>query len=440
MSTESAPKYQQINTTKKQRPQRRSTGNASLILRASLNAHNLNQLAVEDEYEPELSFTGIYEQSVASRRDLVCRDPAAYIKSYRRYVIWNGLRFFIVTGLLLGMAITRQLQLYHHYNKNMCCFCYDLAYLHQSGSDKEVTQIFEWASCEYDIKGVSRSNITSDCSWTALPDAVQHDLLKVDNLSTKHDLFGARYYYIKTASIVFIFSAIYTLYSIYRACCKTKNLKQMVRNVLYQLLYNIIVSILCFYQILINYQYYKKYMKFPGATQNTPLPPDGRNYGECYINALDYPTETLIKTIMIIATTYIFVPCFVEIILFWCRNNICIKAIKRIYTRLTFGCCGIIVFTFIGIVGYYTFTVLEHFHLNATILIISMDVLLILSFFDIVFFKIRYYARLPFKKLTGICTKITKCICCYNRFVGAIDNDPIPYRERFPSEPVVSVV
>ena len=439
ITTDNVPNYQQINTEKKQRPQRRSTGNTSLILRASLNAHNLDRLAVDDEYEPELSFVDIYEQSIASRRDLVFRDPTAYVTSYKRYVIWNGMRFFIVTGLLLGMAIMRQLQLYHHYHANgntdLCCLCYDEAYIHQRGEHAKNALIFEWASCEYDINGVSQKSIIEDCSFKNVsPD----EFSKIQNLSTKHELFPAKFYYIITASIVFIISGFYSLYAIYRAHCKIKDTKKMFRDTLYQLLYNIIVSILCFYQILINYQYHIMHVKFGGATWNTPYPPIKE--GECYVNALTYPTETLIKTIMIIATTYIFVPCFIEIILFWCKHNYYIKVIKRIYTRLTFGGCGIIVFTFLGIVGYYTYRVLRYFHWNATVLIIGMDVLLILSFFDIVFFKIRYYARLPFMKLAGICTKIAKCICCYNSLVGGVDDEPISYRERFPSTSAVSVV
>eukprot|EP01084_Bolivina_argentea_P285811 490185_1 len=345
-----------------------------------------------------------------------------YITSYKRYVCWNSIRFMILCGIILGIACHRQFSLHNYYNKDKCCFCFEMAYINEKYSKSHNHTVFEWQSCEYDFK-IKQKTIKNQCFPT-----YTKTIHNIENLSINFDLFGSKYYYMITALIVFTLAMTYAIIIWLRAC-KIKDKTTLVRDSLYLLLYNIIISIMCFYQILIDYQYYQKYFIFdPYYHDIVGLPTPEIHSAECYVNALNKTTETIIKYVLISAGIYFLIPCFVQCFLHCTGNNILTKCMDKIYNWLIFGCFAIITITFFGLVIYYTYDVLKNFEWESTVLIIIIDIGLIMSFFDILFFKIRDYAKIPFMKILRL------ICCCYYKYYDNTENyEKISFRDRFPS-------
>lgn len=431
-------RYEKMNIShksKQTKPRSNSTNDTAMVIqRASLNAPETGHVASSGaEYEDDLS---IYKMTAASSESFESDD--VYIKSYFRYTIWNGLRFIAITGLMLGMAISRQLELYDHYSPNLCCFCYQEAYISQRGESKAKQKIFEWASCQYDILDVNQKHIDSKCwpnfNWNAYPltyntSSIHDEFLKIHNLSTHYDLFGTKFYYIITASIVFFIALLYATISIWRAL-KIKNTTQMRREALYQLLHNVIVSLIIFYQILINYQYHKPSDVKYNPVMGLPTPPT--TSGVCYVNALNNTTEIIIRVVLISACVYILSPCFIQICLHF-ADNCFAKCIKAWYNWIIYIFGSLVTLSVFTIIIYYTYRVLDNFHWHVRIMVIIVDILLMASFFDILLFKIRHYAKAPFVSILRVI-----CCCYYKYCKGDSNIDQISYRDRYPSVSVSS--
>ena len=181
---------------------------------------------------PDTDELRLYKQITYERKQTMTSVNQWYLlRSFRRYTRYNGVKFIILTSIVIVIAVFRQLALRDHYNPEICQQCYQIARQNKHN-------IFEWQTCAYYYK-------------------VQKPTNNVSNLSVHHDLFASGSYYIVTAVIVAIIAALYAIISI---CCSysADDIDELLRKLPLECLlsYNIIVTMICFYQIAIDYQYY----------------------------------------------------------------------------------------------------------------------------------------------------------------------------------------
>merc|ERR1712187_286309 len=81
--------------------------------------------------------------------------------------------------------------------------------------------------------------------------------------------------------------------------------------------YNIIISMICFYQIMIEYQYYAKDYPAP----NTKLDDDQEVMNKCYVDALTKDEENIMLIVLITAFVYTFSPCFIVLPIHFCQKH-----------------------------------------------------------------------------------------------------------------------
>ena len=282
----------------------------------------------------------------------------------------------IITLIIMIIAISRQYVLYQHYDTNLCCFCYKQALMNPQ-------DIFEWQTCDYH-KNIKDPNTQCqiNTSWK-----------NPTNLSTNYDLFSVAWYYIVTASNLCGISLIYAILTF----CLTFRLNFV--DILLQRLplefmlsYNVFISMICFYQISIDYQFFQ---------DSNYVNDDGKR---CYVDSLSVKDEDFMFGGLIFAFVYIITSIIIVFTLPCIQHRLSstVHAMyEKIYNWIFFVFFGIVVLLFLSVFIFYTYhVILAHFTDKsgwaAWLIIIILQILLFMSFVDICNFKIFKYPANPF--------------------------------------------
>ena len=378
----------------------------------SLNASFSNTPSESNEFSPYYTHRN-YEND---------DNEKSLRSSYTKYACWNSGRFILIGFLIVIIAMMRQLRLLQHYNIPACCFCYYIA-----AQNNGVNNIrYEWQTCEvqtWDVHAPSYNHRMTDPNKDCGYNVLLPDPQDLGNLS--YNLIKIPWFYGITAGIVLFICLLYAFLICYLST-PPAGIAELLRRLSLErlILFNVLISTLCFFQIIIDYQFHKKeYKDFNVDMIKQPNPTREHKY--CYINSLNDIEKLIMQIVSITAFAFITVPCFKALIIHCCckDNTDCVARTATFFDKIVCGLCGIVTVIFLVIVVLYSGMVIFYkewkfkwFNYPAVILV---DILLLMSLFDVYCMatKVVKYNGNPYMTICGY------LMCC--NWSGDYDDDEI---------------